>query len=64
MTKMRDRMNEQGYSNRTLAAKVPCHFTLISKMAAGKRNVRMETAKRVSELIGVPMEDLIATKGK
>ncbi len=54
-------MNEQNLSNRKLAASVPCHFTLISKIAGGTRTPSLKVAKRISELTGVSMEDLIAS---
>jgi len=53
-------MDAQGHSNRSLAALVPCHFSLISKIAGGTRTPSMKIAKRISELTGVSMEDLIA----
>ena len=60
MNKLRHRMNEQKLSNRKLASDVPCHFTLISRIASGQRTPSMKIAKRISELTGVSMEDLIA----
>jgi DNA-binding XRE family transcriptional regulator len=62
MTKLRERMIKQGYSNRTLAKDVGCHWTLISKVASGKKTPGMLIAQRISVSTGVPMEDLIATK--